>query len=143
MIYICKLHWNLNTMFVCQVISLWFTYVIFHVLSNLLLIYICKLHWRLFAQFVAIDVVCYKYFSRLKSVLESRAMYVICIFHVLSNLLLIYITKLHWNPRYILSRPLGLIISFNDIIQNFNPACRWKRNGSFVVKILLSVYEIE
>ena len=26
--YICKLHWNFNTMFVCQVISLWFTYEI-------------------------------------------------------------------------------------------------------------------
>ena len=28
LIYICKLHWNLNTMFVCQVNSFWFTYVI-------------------------------------------------------------------------------------------------------------------
>ena len=28
LIYICKLHWNLNTMFVCQVIFFWFTYVI-------------------------------------------------------------------------------------------------------------------
>ena len=30
-----------------QVNYLWFTYVIFHVLSSLLLIYICKLHWNL------------------------------------------------------------------------------------------------
>ena len=28
LIYICKLHWNLNTMFVCQVNYFWFTYVI-------------------------------------------------------------------------------------------------------------------
>ena len=28
LIYICKLHWNFNTMFVCQVNSFWFTYVI-------------------------------------------------------------------------------------------------------------------
>jgi hypothetical protein len=28
LIYICKLHWNLNTMFLCQVIFFWFTYVI-------------------------------------------------------------------------------------------------------------------
>ena len=28
LIYICKLHWNVNTMFVCQVNSFWFTYVI-------------------------------------------------------------------------------------------------------------------
>ena len=28
LIYICKLHWNLNTMFVCQVIFFWFTYEI-------------------------------------------------------------------------------------------------------------------
>ena len=28
LIYIYKLHWNLHTMFVCQVISFWFTYVI-------------------------------------------------------------------------------------------------------------------
>ena len=28
LIYICKLHWNLNTMFVCQVNPLWFTYEI-------------------------------------------------------------------------------------------------------------------
>ena len=28
LIYICKLHWNLNTMFVCQVIYFWFTYEI-------------------------------------------------------------------------------------------------------------------
>ena len=29
LIYICKLHWNLNTMFVCQVNLFLFTYVIY------------------------------------------------------------------------------------------------------------------
>ena len=42
---ICKLHWNLNTMFVCQVHFLLIYIRNFHFLSNLLLIYICKLHW--------------------------------------------------------------------------------------------------
>jgi hypothetical protein len=40
LIYICKLHWNLNTLF--DMLQ-----VLFHVLSHLLLIYICKLHWNL------------------------------------------------------------------------------------------------
>ena len=46
LIYICKLHWNLNTMFVCQVNSLLIYLCYFHVLSNFLIIYICKLHWN-------------------------------------------------------------------------------------------------
>jgi hypothetical protein len=45
LIYICKLHWNTNTMFVCQVQFLLIYIWVFHVLSHLLLIYICKLHW--------------------------------------------------------------------------------------------------
>ena len=28
LIYMCKLHWNLNTMFLCQVNYFWFTYEI-------------------------------------------------------------------------------------------------------------------
>jgi hypothetical protein len=68
LIYMCKLHWNwegrarermqsvwesgkwnrrwkFKTWFAKKVIFFWFTYVNFHVLSNLLLIYICILHW--------------------------------------------------------------------------------------------------
>ena len=84
LIYMCKLHWNLNTMFVWQVNYFWFTYVILHVLSNSLLIYICKLHWNLNTMFVC--QVNYFWFT-----------YVIL--HVLSHLLLIYICKLHWNSN--------------------------------------------
>ena len=45
LMYIFNLHWNLNTMFVCQVNFLLIFIFNFHILSNLLRIYICKLHW--------------------------------------------------------------------------------------------------
>jgi hypothetical protein len=54
LIYIRKLHWNLNTMFVCQVGKFLLIFICnFHVLwSRLLLIYICKLYWNLNTMFV-------------------------------------------------------------------------------------------
>ena len=47
LIYTCKLHWNLNTMFECQGDLLLIYIYNFHVLNHLPLIYICKLHWNL------------------------------------------------------------------------------------------------
>jgi hypothetical protein len=52
MICICKLHWNLNTMFVCQVYFLLIYICNLHVLTHLHMIYICKLHWNLNTMFV-------------------------------------------------------------------------------------------
>ena len=46
LIHICKLHWNLNTIFVCQVHFILICICNFHVLNRFLLIYICKLHWN-------------------------------------------------------------------------------------------------
>jgi hypothetical protein len=101
LVYMCKLHWNLNTMFVWQVNYLLIYVWNFHVLSNLLLICICKLHWNRMSQVGLISLL--KCVSKLVSlsVLDISQVHFlliyICNFHVLNHFLLINICKLHWN----------------------------------------------
>jgi hypothetical protein len=115
LIYTCKLYWNLNTMFVCQVIFLLIYICNFHVLNHLLLIYMCKLHWNFNMMFVALHEHCPKVvpcpavpirctqwrnqYSAWKYQLGEGKLLLIymCNFHVLNHLLLIYIYKPHWN----------------------------------------------
>ena len=117
LIYICKLYWNLNTMFVCQVHFLLIYIWNFHVLSHLLLIYICTLESqydvRMSGNFLLIYICNFHvlsyllliYMCKLHWNLNTMFVYMsgnfllifMCNFHVLSNLLLIYVCTLHWN----------------------------------------------
>ena len=98
----------------CQVIYLMIYICNFHVSSNLLLIYTCKLHWNqvygqmkknlehkaddiefLLARYPNLRIA---YIDSVRSNREGKLLMIyICNFHVLSNLPLIYICKLHWN----------------------------------------------
>ena len=100
LIFICKLHWNLNTMFVCQVHFLLIYICNFHVLNHLLLIFICKLHWNQLTGGVSVSS-CSNSSPGFRRIWTGNYLLLIyiCNFHVLSHLLFIYICKLHWN-RY-------------------------------------------
>ena len=89
----------------------------FHVLSHLLLIYICKLHWTSATRstfpavmmlrsgcgvWTLINLRQYTVVSTVTSVKSNvpsgnLLLIYICIFHVLSHLLMNFICKLHWN----------------------------------------------
>ena len=122
LIYICKLHWNLNTMFICQVHFLLIYICNFHVLSHLLLFYICKLHWNLgINQEFALplfDLV----LTKLLTLVEMSCLVSACLFRALCNVIIKVTSKafpLDSRQRY----KLGLMLTRNchNLTRIFTP----------------------
>ena len=126
----CQEHWmckgNFLLIYICN----------FHVLSDLLLIYICKLHWN---RHLGVRRSC----SQRPGPVTQTAWYVASLirmggllftmqvvhllmnyiwhFHVLNDLLLIYICKLHWNHSGVVGGSPGLSSSRPWRMSNRSP----------------------
>ena len=72
--------------------------------------------FRVYATFAAVDLITFKHASRLVGVIELRA-------------------------KRILRRTTGVILSFNDAVQHFNPACKAARMQTMlsVSKLLMAL----